>query len=88
MRKSLEFIIQIQRQSKRNIGEIWFLLVDNEASASSSRLNLASAKGAQIERTSWDPKDGELCEARSKPEETLVEDCSGSNVQIDRRSFV
>ena len=49
---------------------------------------MASAVEAQIERTSWDPKDGELCEARSKPEETLVEDCSGSNVQIDRRSFV
>jgi hypothetical protein len=49
---------------------------------------MASAVAAQIERTSWDPKDGELCEARSKPEETLVEDCSGSNVQIDRRSFV
>ena len=48
----------------------------------------ASAGKAQAERTCWDPKDGELCEARSKPEETLVEDCSGSNVQIDRRSFV
>jgi hypothetical protein len=56
--------------------------------ASSSRLDLASAEEAQTERTGWDPKDGELCEARSKPEETLVEDCSGSNVQIDRRSFV
>jgi hypothetical protein len=49
---------------------------------------LASADEAQAERSCWDPKDGELCEARSKPEETLVEDCSGSNVQIDRRSFV
>ena len=56
--------------------------------ASSSRHNSASAVVAQIERTSWDPKDGELCVARSKPEETLVEDCSGSNVQIDRRSCV
>ena len=43
---------------------------------------------AEQERTRWDPKDGELCEARSKSEETLMEDCSGSNVQIDRRSFV
>ncbi len=41
-----------------------------------------------MERTGWDPKDGELCEAKSKSEETLMEDCSGSNVQIDRRSFV
>ena len=44
--------------------------------------------GAYLERTRWDPKDGELCLSRTKPEETLVEDCSGSNVQIDRRSFV
>ena len=63
-------------------------LLNNNGGASSSRLVLASAEKAQTERTSWDPKDGELCEARSKPEETLVEDCSGSNVQIDRRSFV
>ena len=56
--------------------------------ASSSRLISVSIVEAQTERTGWDPKDGELCEARSKPEETLVEDCSGSNVQIDRRSFV
>ena len=60
----------------------------NAGSASSSRATSASAVGAQIERTGWDPKDGELCEARSKSEETLMEDCSGSNVQIDRRSFV
>jgi hypothetical protein len=33
----------------------------------------------------WDPKDGELCLNRVKPEETLVEARSGSNVQIDRQ---
>ena len=60
----------------------------NIGGASSSRVTTASAVDAQIERTGWDPKDGELCEARSKSEETLMEDCSGSNVQIDRRSFV
>lgn len=86
MRKSLG--IETQRQSESNFGEICRLFVENCGSASSSRLNLASAEKAQAERTGWDPKDGELCEARSKPEETLVEDCSGSNVQIDRRSFV
>ena len=36
----------------------------------------------------WDPKDGELCLNRAKPEETLVEACSGSDVQIDRRIWV
>ncbi len=40
------------------------------------------------ERTRWDPKDGDLCLARSKPGETLVEDRSDSDVQIDRRSWV
>ncbi|CAC5418620.1 unnamed protein product [Mytilus coruscus] len=29
--------------------------------------------GAEQERTRWDPKDGELCLSRTKPEETLVE---------------
>lgn len=43
---------------------------------------------AEQERTCWDPKDGELCLSRSKPEETLVEDRSDSDVQIDRRTWV
>ena len=43
-------------------------------------------KGATQERTRWDPKDGELCLRRSKPEKTLVEDRSGSDVQIDRQT--
>ena len=34
-----------------------------------------------------DPKDGELCLDRVKPEETLVEARSGSDVQIDRQPF-
>ena len=37
------------------------------------------------EHACWDPKDGELCLNRLKPEETLVEGRSGSDVQIDRR---
>ena len=36
----------------------------------------------------WDPKDGELCLNRVKPEETLVEARSGSDVQIDRQIWV
>ena len=35
-----------------------------------------------------DPKDGELCPGRLKPEETLVEDRRGSDVQIDRPTWV
>ena len=40
------------------------------------------------ERTRWDPKDGELCPSRAKPEETLVEARSDSDVQIDRQTWV
>ena len=47
-------------------------------------LNNMAAK----ERTRWDPKDGELCLSRMKPEETLVEVRSGSDVQIDRQTWV
>ena len=39
----------------------------------------------ELEHGRWDPKDGELCLDRTKPEETLVEVRSGSDVQIDRQ---
>ena len=38
------------------------------------------------ERTCRYPKDGELYLGKMKPEETLVEVCSGSDVQIDRQT--
>ena len=44
--------------------------------------------GAELERARWDPKDGELCLSRTKPEETLVEVRSDSDVQIDRQTLV
>ena len=40
------------------------------------------------EHKCWDPKDGELCLARMKSGETLMEVCSGSDVRIDHRSLV
>ena len=40
------------------------------------------------EQLRWDPKDGELCRSRAKPEETLVEARSGADVQIARRTWV
>ncbi|VDM44370.1 unnamed protein product [Toxocara canis] len=43
---------------------------------------------AEVERIRWYPKDGELCLSRMKPEETLVEVRSGSDVQIDRLTWV
>ena len=42
----------------------------------------------EIERASWDPKDGELCLSRTKSEETLMEVRSDSDVQIDRPTWV
>ena len=44
-----------------------------------SRMDLSKS----IQRS--DPKEGELCLYRVKPEETLVEARSGSDVQIDRQ---
>jgi hypothetical protein len=52
------------------------------------RFASTSLRAEQQEQACWDPKDGELCLARSKPGETLVEDRSDSDVQIDRRSWV
>jgi hypothetical protein len=42
-----------------------------------------ACSGVEAELTLRDPKDGELCLIRTKPEETLVEVRSGSDVQID-----
>ena len=44
--------------------------------------------GSAVEHACWDPKDGELCLNRVKPEETLVEARSDSDVQIDRQIWV
>jgi len=42
----------------------------------------------EFEHICWDPKDGELCVCRVKPEETLVEARSDTNVQIVRLTYV
>ena len=42
----------------------------------------------ECEHTCWDPKDGELCLSRVKSGETLMEARSGSDVQIDRQTWV
>lgn len=52
------------------------------------RPTLIFCEGFECEHTCWDPKDGELCLNRVKPEETLVEARSGSDVQIDRQIWV
>ena len=58
------------------------------ARAQPRRFASTSLRAEQQEHTRWDPKDGELCLARLKSGETLMEDRSDSDVQIDRRSWV
>ena len=63
--------------------------VSNRAGASGWRSKPRLRAGrTDTEPTRWDPKDGDLCLTRSKPGETLVEDRSDSDVQIDRPSRV
>ena len=47
-----------------------------------------SGERSKCECTCWDPKDGELCLNRVHPEETLVEACSDSALQIDCQIWV
>ena len=47
-----------------------------------------SLRWEYTEHKCWDAKDGELCMARMKSGETLMEVRSDSDVQIDRRSCV
>jgi hypothetical protein len=48
------------------------------------RPRFSSGQRVESECTRWYPKDGELCLGWTKPEETLVEVLSDSDVQIDR----
>ena len=71
----------------------WQTLLRNESEkVGSARCTIDRARlllsWREYEHTCWDPKDGELCLNRVKPEETLVEARSGSDVQIDRRIWV
>ena len=65
-----------------------WLLLDGLGAAPARLVPIAVVVEAELERTRWYPKDGELCLSRLKPEETLVEDRSDSDVQIDRRTWV
>ena len=42
----------------------------------------------EYEHRCWDPKDGELCLSRAKPDESLVEARSDTDVQIVRQTWV
>ena len=65
-----------------------FLLFTEMTGPHSGGVSSPYAREAHRERTCWDPKDGELCLGRMKPEETLVEVRFDSDVQIDRRTLV
>jgi hypothetical protein len=70
----------------------WQTPVRNESDsgwtfAQSAGLN-PSGERSECEHTCWDPKDGELCLNRVKPEETLVEARSDTDVQIVRQTWV
>ena len=56
--------------------------------AQSRDFQSTSHRWEYVEHKCCDPKDGELCLARLKTGETLLEDRSDSDVQIDRRSWV
>jgi len=64
------------------------LPLSGTAGAHSGGIETAIAGSVHLERTRWDPKDGELCLARAKPGETLVEARLDSDVQIDPHSWV
>ena len=65
-----------------------YALSGDHVLAQPRRFASTSFRAEQQEHTRWDPKDGELCLARLKSGETLMEDRSDSDVQIDRRSWV
>ena len=50
-----------------------------------NRLVSKASDGSEQEHSCWGLKDAELCLNEVKPEETLVEPRSGSDVQIDCR---
>ena len=80
MRKS-KGLPKPQGEMKVNVGVIPVV-----STGRSTALSRGLVSAAEVERTCWYPKDGELCLSRLKPEETLVEDRSDSDVQIDRRT--
>ena len=55
---------------------------NDNINCSSSAVSDSSDEINSLQHVCWDPKDGELCLRRLKPEETLVEDRRDTDVQI------
>ena len=90
MRESLGMYETRRRNESKGrlyVGSGRILVVSQTRGALPARL-VRHVGEAALERTRWDPKDGELCLSRTKPEETLVEVRSDSDVQIDRQTWV
>ena len=52
------------------------------------RYSIATILCLRVECTSCVPNDGELCLNRVKPEESLLEVCSDSEMQIDHQIWI
>jgi hypothetical protein len=59
------------------------LICDLRLAGAQHSPSLSALPVARRQRSCWDPKEAELCVISAKPEETLVEACRGSDVQID-----
>ena len=82
-------VYETPRRSESKLGVIPFFSLPTSGGGGRGRNTGPPALvPAESERTRWYPKDGELCLSRLKPEETLVEDRSASDVQIDRLTRV
>ena len=62
--------------------------VRNESNSQEGKPALTPDYQVEVEHIGQDPKDGELCLSRVKPEETLVEARSDTDVQIVRQTWV
>ena len=86
-------VIGFHETHRQNESEGWLSLAEvgslcpRVGGAPPARLNRRVGEAEQ-ERARWDPKDGELCLSRTKPEETLVEVRRDSDVRIDRQTWV
>ena len=81
-------VYETPRRSESKLGVIPFFSSPPRGGGRGRNTGPPALVPAESERTRWYPKDGELCLSRLKPEETLVEDRSASDVQIDRLTRV
>ena len=74
---------ELRNESKPRMGSGWA-----RPGPRHHRPALMSSDRSEREHTCWDPKDSELCLHRVKPDESLVEARSDTDVQIVRQMWV